>query len=310
MNEDFTPSRAGRRVAVAVAVALLAHFGLYFFARMRSSATPESAAGKPAASTPTPPAPAPPAEVAVDLRRGSDIKQGQLSFSTELRSAEEQFQPADAPTFDKPAPLPRDRLAFSAGLGDGESGRRGFRIDALLAPVLREIAAVRRSRSAPAVPNASEARAPLLAPPNESDGQLAAIQARTAAAAAEQPVLIERIPPRDTLPPPPSAAPETPAPSDAAVEQFFGTLTSQLMAANQRALAASLKAGPRATVEVRFLVERDGRISNAAPVAPSVSPELDARAVRVVTDASPLPPPPLGLPQSRLQLTFPVQVYR
>lgn len=298
MSDDGAPSKLLRRVWIAVAIALLLHFGLFGVARRHSGAGPAGGEASPSAPAPT----APPQAVAIDLRRGSDVREGRMSLATELRFAEEQYQPVAVPEFEKPAPLPRERLAFSAALGDGDRGRGGYRFDQLLAPALGALA----GRSPGPRPAASSPPSAARAVPRDP---LSEAQARASEAAAMAKVPMVRLPPREQLPPPPESlpAPETP---DSATGPFFTALTAQLVLANQKALAEALKAGERETVEVRFVVDREGRVSHVEPARPSGTPALDARAVQMIRSAAPLPKPPPDLPQSRLELTFPVQVYR
>lgn len=91
---------------------------------------------------------------------------------------------------------------------------------------------------------------------------------------------------------------------------FFSRLTAHLFAANQRALAEAIRAGPRLTLEVRFWIDRNGRVLEARVARTSGIPELDRRAEQVLLDASPVPRLARDMPQERLELSFPVDVYR
>jgi TonB family protein len=91
---------------------------------------------------------------------------------------------------------------------------------------------------------------------------------------------------------------------------FFSRMTTHLFAANQRALAAAIRAGPRLTLDVRFWIDRDGRVLDARVARSSGIAALDRRAEQVVRDASPLPRLAPDMPHDTLELSFPVQVYR
>ncbi len=91
---------------------------------------------------------------------------------------------------------------------------------------------------------------------------------------------------------------------------FFSRMTAHLFAANQRALAAAIRAGPRLTLDVRFWIDRDGRVLDARVARSSGIAALDRRAEQVVRDASPLPRLAPDMPHDTLELSFPVQVYR
>ena len=92
-------------------------------------------------------------------------------------------------------------------------------------------------------------------------------------------------------------------------QEFFSALTAQLLRANQVALANAIRAGRKLTLDVRFYVGRDGRVLGAQVVRPTGREDLDRRAEAVILEASPLPQMPADLPQRRLELSFPVEVY-
>lgn len=87
-------------------------------------------------------------------------------------------------------------------------------------------------------------------------------------------------------------------------------MTAHLFAANQRALAEAIRAGPKLTLVVRFWIDRQGRVLDARVARSSGVAELDRRAEKVLLDASPVPQLAPDMPQETLELSFPVQVYR
>ena len=91
-------------------------------------------------------------------------------------------------------------------------------------------------------------------------------------------------------------------------QQFFAQLTARLKATNQRLLAEALKAGPRTTVQMRFLINREGRVIEMGPVEPG-NRLLVERAMAVIRAAS-LPRVPDSMTQVPVELSFPVEVYR
>lgn len=120
-----------------------------------------------------------------------------------------------------------------------------------------------------------------------------------------------------TVPPLPAVEPG-PAPDSrgssgtwtADTNNFFALLTAQLFDANQRALAEAVRAGPRVAIEVRFAVDRSGRIVDAGILHSSGDSRLDDKALRTVLRASPLPRLADEMPQQRLELSYPVEVYQ
>lgn len=91
--------------------------------------------------------------------------------------------------------------------------------------------------------------------------------------------------------------------------QYFARVTAQLKATNQRRLAESVRVGSRATVRMKFTVDRSGRLLDvrSAEVADA---EVIARAAEVVRAAAPFPGIPEAMGQTRLELSFPIEVYR
>lgn len=109
----------------------------------------------------------------------------------------------------------------------------------------------------------------------------------------------------------PSAAPDR-GPGETVANRgvFFQRLTNHLFQINQIVLAEAIRATPRVTVEVGFTIDREGRVLAAGVVRSTGDARLDQKAVAVIQRASPVPRMPADMPQNRLELSFPVQVYR
>lgn len=107
------------------------------------------------------------------------------------------------------------------------------------------------------------------------------------------------------------AAPER-GPGEAVANRsaFFQRLTNHLFQVNQVMLAEAIRATPRMTVEVHFAVDRSGRVIEAAVTQSTGDPRLDDKAVAVIQRASPVPRLSSDMPQQKLELSFPVQIYR
>lgn len=104
------------------------------------------------------------------------------------------------------------------------------------------------------------------------------------------------------------AAPDEGPVNVPARQQFFALLTARLKATNVRLLAEAVKAGPKVTVRMRFLIDRSGRVLQVSAAEPA-SPLLVERAAAVIR-AAVLPPVPASMPDGPLELSFPVEVYR
>lgn len=104
------------------------------------------------------------------------------------------------------------------------------------------------------------------------------------------------------------AAPDSGKSVAAARQQFFSLLTARLKATNQRLLAEAVRAGPRTTVRMKFLVDRGGEVLEITPAEPA-SREVLERAAAVIRAAD-LPPVPAAMTRVPLELSFPVEVYR
>jgi TonB family protein len=107
------------------------------------------------------------------------------------------------------------------------------------------------------------------------------------------------------------AAPER-GPGEAVANRtaFFQRLTNHLFQINQVMLAEAIRATPRMTVEVHFTVDRNGRVIAAAVSQSTGDSRLDDKAVAVIQRASPVPRLSSDMPQQKLELSFPVQIYR
>lgn len=104
------------------------------------------------------------------------------------------------------------------------------------------------------------------------------------------------------------AAPDQGKTAAAARQQFFSLLTARLKATNVRLLAEAVKAGPRTTVRMKFLLDRNGRVLEISPAEPG-NRELAERAAEVIRAAT-LPRVPDSMTQVPVELSFPVEVYR
>lgn len=104
------------------------------------------------------------------------------------------------------------------------------------------------------------------------------------------------------------AAPDQGKASNAARQQFFALLTARLKATNVRMLAEAVKAGPKATIRMKFLVDRSGQVLEITPAEPA-NGLLIERATNVIRAAT-LPRVPDTMTVVPVELSFPVEVYR
>jgi hypothetical protein len=168
----------------------------------------------------------------------------------------------------------------------------------------------REANSAPVERQAPDYRAllpqgPLVAPPPLPLGPES--QREPAGAPSEEGITtfaLDAPPAKDRV----RAAPDAGKAAAAARQQFFSLLTARLKATNQRLLAEAVRAGPRTTVRMKFLIDRSGRVLEISP-AETATQELQERAARVIRAAT-LPPVPEAMTQVPLELSFPVEVYR
>ncbi|ROH92149.1 hypothetical protein ED208_07220 [Stagnimonas aquatica] len=91
--------------------------------------------------------------------------------------------------------------------------------------------------------------------------------------------------------------------------EYFARLTAQLKATNQRALAEAVKATPRMTVRMKFVVDRRGAVLDIY-ASETVPAEAARRAADIVRAAAPFPRIPESMVQPRLELSYPVEIYR
>lgn len=104
------------------------------------------------------------------------------------------------------------------------------------------------------------------------------------------------------------AAPDQGKASNAARQQFFALLTARLKATNVRMLAEAVKAGPKVTIRMKFLVDRSGQVLEITPAEPG-NRVLIERAANVIRAAT-LPKVPDTMTVVPVELSFPVEVYR
>lgn len=91
--------------------------------------------------------------------------------------------------------------------------------------------------------------------------------------------------------------------------EYFARLTAQLKVTNQRALAEAVKATPRMTVRMKFVVDRRGAVLDVY-AAETVPVEAARRATEIIRAAAPFPRIPESMVQPRLELSYPVEIYR
>lgn len=109
--------------------------------------------------------------------------------------------------------------------------------------------------------------------------------------------------------PPAAMVPQADSSNSAAVRQaYLGEVAEKLRNANTRVLAGALKAGAKRRVNIRFEVNRQGGIIRAKPVG-TPAQALVQQALKVLQAAAPFPSIPEDMPQSSLELNFPIDVY-
>lgn len=208
-----------------------------------------------------------------------------------LSAAEVAPQPQQAEALPPLRPLAEDDLALEAAISRAaETAQRSARVE----PARRPPQDLRKL-----IQQGPIAQTPLRAP----DGT------RPVAPAVEAGITtypLDAPPASDQTRAAPDVGPADQAPNRA---QYFARLTAQLKSTNQRVLAESVKASPRVTVRMKFLVDREGRLLEVRP-AEDVAAALGARAAEVIRRAAPFPRMPEAMLQARLELSFPVEVYR
>lgn len=115
---------------------------------------------------------------------------------------------------------------------------------------------------------------------------------------------------------PPPEAPDESAPDRGPGQwtmnsnEFFTKLTAHLYEVNQAVLKVEKPSATRLSVDVRFVMDRDGRVLEAGVLRSTGQPELDEAARAVLIAASPLPQMSDDMPMERLELIAPIEVYR
>ena len=92
--------------------------------------------------------------------------------------------------------------------------------------------------------------------------------------------------------------------------EFFSQLTAHLYRVNEAVLEVERGSATRVSLDVRFIMQRDGRVLGVRVLRSSGDPEIDRAAESIVIAASPLPQLSDDMPQDRLELIAPVEVYR
>ncbi|HEX4873251.1 MAG TPA: TonB family protein [Nevskiaceae bacterium] len=245
-----------------------------------------------------PPAPA----EAADRERREQAQREQAQREQARRAAEQAAEQAS-----RTAEQARLELGRSIDRALDQSLSQAPRSEAPPAPVLPRVSPpLPRFEAAPAPFNPA---APLAGPALPADDFAPPVQTSPGF---EEPPLARALdaPPAGLRPGAATAPDRGPGVETADANAFFSRLTAHLFAANQRALAEAVRADQRLRVEVRFLVDRDGRVLDAWPKRGTGNARLDAKAVQTILDASPLPRLAADMPQQRLELSFPVEIYR
>lgn len=157
-------------------------------------------------------------------------------------------------------------------------------------------------------PLPAEATLPLPPPPPPSPPRRAALRASRP----QTPPLprAARMAPPAAAPVPPVATPAPPSPPAAAGGAARRDWQSRLLAhiARYKSYPALAQANDwQGMSVVRFTFQRDGTVIAAAIVQGSGHAVLDQAALATLRRASPLPPPPAGMPGDPLTLTLPLQ---
>lgn len=262
--------------------------------------------------------------------------------ASEALAADQRARPTPPPT-DTTRLVAELRLASGSGRGGGNAGGTAVggakpasapaRIDGKPAAAAKPVEALRRElapveKVVPTAPPAAAAPQKPAPPPIQQPirPQIGAPVQRYRGAAADSIAVAPPLPPRTADDGEPSSPPLTagnaaslgaPAAPDRgpgeAVSgrmEFFQKLTTQLFQVNQQVLAEAIRATPRLTVEVRFTIDRSGRVLAAQAMRSTGDAALDAKAVNVILRASPVPQMAADMPSARIELSFPVQIYR
>lgn len=160
---------------------------------------------------------------------------------------------------------------------------------------------------------ALEAVAQQADPPSSPKDELQASDPPAELAAAPEPERPEQV----SITPAPAEEPETEAAPDrgpgewtANSSEFFSKLTAHIYDVNRAVLAVEDASPRRLSLDVRFVMGRDGRVLEAEVLRSSGDAALDEAARAVLIAASPLPMLSDDMPQQQLQLIAPIEVYR
>lgn len=150
-------------------------------------------------------------------------------------------------------------------------------------------------------------------PPSPPKAEPEASEPPTELAAAPEAERPEQV----NITPAPAEEPETEAAPDrgpgewtANSSEFFSKLTAHIYDVNRAVLAVEDVSPRRLSLDVRFVMQRDGRVLEAEVLRSSGDAALDEAARAVLIAASPLPMLSDDMPQQQLQLIAPIEVYR
>ena len=165
----------------------------------------------------------------------------------------------------------------------------------------------------PAESETPEAVAQQADPPSAPKAEPQASDPPAELAAAPEPERPEQV----SITPAPAEEPETEAAPDrgpgewtANSSEFFSRLTAHIYDVNRAVLAVESASPRRLSLDVRFVMQRDGRVLEAEVLRSSGDAALDEAARAVLIAASPLPMLSDDMPQQQLQLIAPIEVYR
>lgn len=169
------------------------------------------------------------------------------------------------------------------------------------------------AESPPAESVLPEAVAQQADPPSSPKEEPQASDPPAELAAAPEPERPEQV----SITPAPAEEPEIEAAPDrgpgewtANSSEFFSRLTAHIYDVNRAVLAVEDASPRRLSLDVRFVMQRDGRVLEAEVLRSSGDAALDEAARAVLIAASPLPMLSDDMPQQQLQLIAPIEVYR
>ena len=157
---------------------------------------------------------------------------------------------------------------------------------------------------------AAEQQAPRDEPPAPSNAPEGAPQESETGEQRPEQVAINTAPPPEAEPDPEAAPDRGPGEWTANSSEFFSKLTAHIYEVNRAVLQVESPSPRRLTLDVRFVMRRDGRVMEAEVMRSSGNAALDEAARAVLIAASPLPMMAEDMPQERLQLIAPIEVYR